>query len=85
VEVAFDLPSLRIGRLDDPGAGRADILQLIPDLGGQPLGIDREPGRGTDGLDEARILLVDRPVVDDDGEGSPSRSIRLRLGLRPPV
>ena len=64
MEVALDPPALLVGGSDDPPP-------RLPHLGELPLGLDlepcvleREPGRGRDPLDEAR-LVEQRRVVDE--------------------
>ena len=68
VEIALDPASFRVGRLDDPQPRRPDLLELGPDLGRQPLVLERQPGGVPDRFDEARILDLDRRVVDEDAE-----------------
>ena len=68
MEVALDAPSLRIGRLHDAHPRGTHLLELGTHLGGQPLVLEREPGRVADRFDEARILDLDQRVVDEDAE-----------------
>ena len=63
VQVALDPPPLLVGRLDDPRPRRPDLLELGPQLGGQPLVLEGEPRRRRRALDELR---VDGRVVDQD-------------------
>ena len=86
VEIALDTASFRISRLDYPQPRRPDLLELGPDLGCQPLVLERQPGGIPDRLDEARILGIDRRIVDEDAEelivtvesGDYARGIRER-------
>ena len=60
--------SFLVAGLDDPGPRRADLLQLCSHLGGQSLVLDGHAGGAADRFDEPGVLLVDRAVVDEDGE-----------------
>ena len=68
VEVTFDAPPLRIGRLHDAHPRGTHLLELGTHLGGEPLVLESEPRSVTDGLDEPRILDLDQRVMDKDAE-----------------
>ena len=81
VQVALEPAALVVGRLHDPRARGAQLLDLRPQLGVEPLVLERERGRCADRLGSAPVL-VERSVVDD-------RADRLALALdragRPPA
>jgi hypothetical protein len=76
MQVALDLPTFLVAGLDDPSPRRAHLLQLCSHLGRESFVLDGHAGRAADRFDEPGVLLVDRPVVDQDGK-------RLTVSLDP--
>ena len=68
VEVTFDAPPLRVGRLHDAHPRSTHLLELGAHLGGQPLVLEGESRRIADRFDEPRILDLDQRVMDEDAE-----------------
>ena len=54
VEVTLDAPPLRITGFDDPCARRTNLFQLRPNLCGQTLVLEGQPGSRPGRFDEAR-------------------------------
>ena len=67
VEVAFEAPALGVAGLDEPRAGRAQVLYASPQLGRQALVLERQGRGGARGAGEVG-LLVQRRVVHDCGD-----------------
>ena len=67
VEVALEPPPLRVAGGDDALARGAQLREPVLGLGLQPRVVERDRGRGGDGLDELRIV-VERRVVDEHPE-----------------
>ena len=64
VEVALEPPPLGVAGGDDALARGAQLGEPVLGLGLQPRVVERDRGRGGDGLDELRIV-VERRVVDE--------------------
>ena len=64
VEVSFEARAFPVGRLDDPGARRADVGQAGARLGEQPLVLQGEAGGRGDLGHPVRVLLQPGPVLD---------------------
>ena len=56
VQVTLDPAALLVGRVDEARARCLDLLQVHPQLGLQLRVLERQPGGGTGGLDELRLL-----------------------------
>ena len=67
--------ALRVRRLDDARARGPELVQAGPQLGLEPLVLEREPCGGADGVDELGVL-AQRRVVDERGDAPPLRARR---------
>ena len=81
VEVALEAAALGVAGLDESDARRAQLHQACAQLGVQALVLQQQRGCRAGRAD--RLLVLDqRAVVDDRGEGRPSRStsVTARVG-----
>ncbi len=67
VEVALEPSPFLVRRLDDPRPRRPDLLELSPQLGGQPRVLEGKPRRRRGAFDERRVNCR---VVDQDRDGA---------------
>ncbi len=63
VQVAFEAAPFGVGRGDDPHPRGPDLGELGVHLGGQPLVVQRQPGRGGHGV-EMMCVLPQRRIVE---------------------
>ena len=90
VEVALQPPPLRVAGGDDALARGAQLREPVLGLGLQPRVVERDRGRGGDGLDELGIV-VERRVVDEHPELAAvaldrrRRTVATRRGRRRPA
>ena len=80
VQVPLQPATLGVGGGHDPAAGVQHLGQLRPDLGGQPLVLQRQPGRRGDRLQDTRVLPQSR-VVHQHGD-PPAVPLHHRDGPR---
>ena len=90
VEIALDPATLGILGVDEAGARCLNRVELRPDLGLEPLVLDRQADRRDSRRHEARVVAEDgvegdreeRASVGIDGQRRPCRAVRRRRGER---
>ena len=89
MEVALEPPPLGVAGLDDPRPRGAHLCELGAQLCLQARVLEREAGRGADGLEELGLVEERRvmdencealPVVLEHGDGAPGLLLRVERG-----
>jgi hypothetical protein len=60
VQIALEATTRRVARLDDPGPGGPQLLDFRPQLGVEPLVLERQRGGRPDRADELALVLEAR-------------------------
>ena len=69
VQVALEPPPFRIGGVDHPRTRDSKLFEPRAQVGLQTFVLEREPGGGTDGVDEIGLIL-ERRIVNEGGDGA---------------